>query len=534
MKSKITIVGSGASAVHFCLTLLEKGYDIEMVDVGYSDDKSIDKKMNFFEIIRTIKNPYEFFLGKNLETVVPPGTEEIYRFPPQKEFVFKKPEFFIYKTDGFSPLFSFAKGGLGEAWTGGVYPFNDDELEDYPFDYNELKPYYEIVAKRIGINGENDDLAEIFPYHSNIMEPLELDEHSFDLYKKYETYKRKKSFDKDFILGRSRIAVLTESRGEREKCSYCGLCQWDCSSNSLYVPSITLKKCFNYKNFTYIPNKFVKYFVYSNGKIKYIVTKDVVTGEVDKIKIDILALGAGTLSTSYIYLNSIYKNTGEIIKLRGLMDNRQVLAPFINISMIFKEYGSNLYQYHLLSAGVKTPNKKFYVHGQITTLKTGLIHPAISSYPLDMKSGIQLFKIMRKALGVLNINFPDERRYENYVTIIPDSDENPKLFLRYIPEKNENKKIDYFIKKYQKAFVRMGIIMPSFQMRIRKMGESVHYAGTIPMKKNGKGHTVNENCRSNLFENLYIIDGSTFPYLPAKNITFTLMANATRVADKEF
>jgi hypothetical protein len=28
-----------------------------------------------------------------------------------------------------------------------------------------------------------------------------------------------------------------------------------------------------------------------------------------------------------------------------------------------------------------------------------------------------------------------------------------------------------------------------------------------------------------------MVDGATFPFLPAKNITFTLMANAVRVAE---
>jgi choline dehydrogenase-like flavoprotein len=36
--------------------------------------------------------------------------------------------------------------------------------------------------------------------------------------------------------------------------------------------------------------------------------------------------------------------------------------------------------------------------------------------------------------------------------------------------------------------------------------------------------------RSRDFENLWIADGSTFPSLPAKNLTFTLMANASRIA----
>jgi choline dehydrogenase-like flavoprotein len=45
---------------------------------------------------------------------------------------------------------------------------------------------------------------------------------------------------------------------------------------------------------------------------------------------------------------------------------------------------------------------------------------------------------------------------------------------------------------------------------------------------------VSTSCRSHDFENLYLVDGSTFPFLPSKNITFTLMANAVRIAEAAF
>jgi choline dehydrogenase-like flavoprotein len=66
------------------------------------------------------------------------------------------------------------------------------------------------------------------------------------------------------------------------------------------------------------------------------------------------------------------------------------------------------------------------------------------------------------------------------------------------------------------------------------MGASVHYAGTIPMSDNPASGTSSALCRSHDFDNLFFVDGTTFPFLPAKNITFTLMANAVRVADLAF
>ncbi len=43
--------------------------------------------------------------------------------------------------------------------------------------------------------------------------------------------------------------------------------------------------------------------------------------------------------------------------------------------------------------------------------------------------------------------------------------------------------------------------------------------------------SVDAHGRCRELENLLLAGGATFPELPAKNLTFTLMANASRIAD---
>ena len=43
-------------------------------------------------------------------------------------------------------------------------------------------------------------------------------------------------------------------------------------------------------------------------------------------------------------------------------------------------------------------------------------------------------------------------------------------------------------------------------------------------------HTTTPDGRSRDLDGLWLVDGVTFPSLPAKNLTFTLMANASRIA----
>ena len=54
------------------------------------------------------------------------------------------------------------------------------------------------------------------------------------------------------------------------------------------------------------------------------------------------------------------------------------------------------------------------------------------------------------------------------------------------------------------------------------------------MSGSGDENTVSADGQSADFANLFVVDGSVFPALPAKNLTFTLMANSTRIAEKVF
>ncbi len=534
--NKITIVGSGASGVHFADSLLDLGYEVRMIDVGYSGPEPVMKDATFNQLKDKLEDPVNYFLGENFESVIPSDSSEVYEFPPNKKFVFKIPPGYKTSLKGFAPHLSFAKGGLAEAWTGGSYPFNDSDLEDFPFNYKDIEPFYELIAKKIGIIGVEDDLSRFFPIHKNLLPPMNLDENSQILSDEYEKKFKNRDKNRDVFLGRSRIATLSEDIDERKKCDYSGRCQWGCPSDSLYVPSITLKKLLKNRNFTYFPDYLVKNFNYSSGKkIVSLSAINILTGEYREFPVEVLVLAAGTIATSKIYLDSILKKSGKRVKLYGLMDNRQILAPIINLRMLGKQFNPETYQYHQLATGIQTENPKEYIHGQITTLKTGLMQPPFQSMPVDFRTAIFLGRYLHSALGVVNINFHDFRRRDNYITLSEKSvDGETILEINYLPPAGEKERINFSLKKFRKFFKKIGVIMPLFQAQSRPMGASVHYSGTIPMSEKGSELTVNPNCRSNDFHNLYIADGSTFPFLPSKNITFTLMANAARIVESEF
>ena len=57
----------------------------------------------------------------------------------------------------------------------------------------------------------------------------------------------------------------------------------------------------------------------------------------------------------------------------------------------------------------------------------------------------------------------------------------------------------------------------------------MHYAGTLPMTRDGGRLTTDTLGRLAETERVYVADGSVFRSLPSKGLTFTMMANADRV-----
>lgn len=504
-----------------------------MLDVGRERPVPVMPHATLTELKEQLADPVGYFLGDAFEAVLYPGAGgEYYAFPPSKSYVFSGTPQFRWRAEGFNPLASFARGGLAEAWTGGVYPFNDAELAAFPFTYADIAPYYDLVAARIGISGAVDDLARFMPVHQHLMPPLDLDEHSQVL---SATYGRQRANlnRRQCYLGRSRVATISRDKEGRRACSYLGRCLWGCPTQSLYTPVVTIDACRRFPGFQYAAGVYARYFnVDRRRRITSVVTEVISTGAIEEVPVETLVLGAGTLSSCRIFLESVYRSTGTLVTLTGLMDNQQVLMPFLNLTMVKRRFNPASYQYHQLGLGLEGPSPEQYIHGQITTLKTALVHPIVQNLPFDMKTSLSIFRNIHAALGLVNINLHDTRRNGNTVRLEPGAGGAPaSLLIHYEVGSAERERIRIAMRRVRQALWALSCVVPPGMSHVRPMGASVHYAGLLPMSEKAEAWTTSTHGQSHDFENLFFVDGTTFPFLPAKNVTFTLMANAARVAD---
>jgi choline dehydrogenase-like flavoprotein len=532
MTPRVVVVGSGASGVHFALTLLRKGLSVTMLDVGRQGEALPEPQATLSQLKRRLDDPARYFLGSRFEGALLPGDGgEYYGIPPGKSYVFDALDGFRHGSSGFAPLFSFARGGLAQAWTGGCYPFNAEELDSFPFAATDLAPCYDEVARRIGISGERDDLARFMPLHDHLLPPLRLDPHSSRLLQAYARVRERLNQD-GVHLGRTRVATLSQALDGREPCEYLGRCLWGCPRGALYTPAHTLRTCQTYSTFEYVENVEVESFTIGpDHRVRAAVLRPLGGGSSYELPVDRLALAAGALLSARIFLTAIWRHAGQRVRLHGLMDNRQILVPFVNLSMIGQPFADASYQYHLLGLGIEAASPRDYVHAQITTLKTALLHPIIQRLPFDLGTSTFMTRAVHAALGLLNVNFRDTRRDGNYVELA-DEDGRQRLHLHYQPDPGESDRIHDAMRKVKRTLRRLGCIVPPGMAHQRPMGASVHYAGLLPMTREARPFTTTPDGQSRDFENLYLVDGITFPFLPAKNITFTLMANAVRMGER--
>ena len=531
--AKILVVGSGPSAVHFTKRALQNGHAVEIVDVGLDSEQEDKTTLNFNELKSELRDPASYFLGDSFAGVqVGDVSDNSIRIPQSRQHVISKIPQFNIDGSGFEPLYSFAKGGLAEVWTAGCYPFSERDLEDFPITLSELKPYYELVAGEIGVSGSTTDaLAKFLPEHGAVQNPLELDPLSSHLLKRYQEQQQIIQNRYHCHLGRSRVAVLTESLQNRSPCLGLGRCDWGCPVGALYTPKITLAECAQFDKFKYSSNYYVQHLkINSDDKISGLIAQTLNGENVREFNADIYVLAAGTLSTSRIFLDSIRIKTEKAPSLFGLMDNPQVLLPFIAPKYISQPPTFDRFQYNLLAMSMALENDTADCLGLITTLKAVQIHQVIQSMPLGLKMSLRLFRQLHSGLGVVNLNFSDRRRQTSSISLSNDAS-RPGLIINYSVADYAPKQIKALVRQTKQVLRKLGCFTGLGDGQLRPAGSSSRYAGTLPMQTRSSPLTVSPQGRSHDFSNLYIVDGSVMPSLPAKNITFTLMANAARIAD---
>jgi choline dehydrogenase-like flavoprotein len=526
--TEVVVVGSGPGGANAAAALVEAGRRVTLLDVGNEDRhyEALIPPQSFIEIRRGDPAQHRYFLGDEFEGIPfgPVGTAAQLT-PPRAYLTRSTRELLPIISDDFSPLQSLAVGGLAAAWGGVVGPFSAEDFEGLPFSFEEIRPHYAAVVRRIGVSGPTgDDLAPFYGPLDGMMPPAEIDGNAEAVLRRYARHRRRLNAA-GFHLGRARLAMCTEDRPGRHAVQYRDMEFWADTDRSVYRPRWTLESLGGRSNFTYLPRRLVLSFEEPADGGVIVRMRHLDTGAVEQLGARALVLAAGTLGTARIVLRSLARYGARV----PLLCNPYTYAPSINVPTLGAPLPDRRHSLCQL-AGVLEADRDGggLTHVQLYSYRSLLTFRLLPQSPLAFPEGLRVMQLLLPSLAILVIHHEDRPTGEKYCLLhrAAAGEEDP-LEIRYTPSDEDRRRQDQNERRLLRHFRALGC----WTVRRIRPGHaaSLRYAGTFPATAEGRELTSDAHCRLRGTRHVYLADGSIFHRLPAKGLTFTLMACANRV-----
>lgn len=531
---EVLVVGSGASAVHAAWPLLEKGFSVEMIDVGERDTHyaPLMPGKSFLDIRRSEPEQHRYFLGDRFEGV-PFGDVRVgAQLTPGRQFIVRHAEELQpLLSETFSPMQSLAKGGLGSGWGAGAVPYTGEELDDYPITRDDLTPHYNAVIRRIGVCGpDSDDLSPFLGPVAGLLPPAKLDTNGETVLARYERVRDRLNAD-GFYVGRPRLALCTEKHRGRGPLRYSDMEFWSDRERAVYRPAFTVEEMVQrFPKFTYTPGLLAQEFHEEPDGSSVTLTARAVAadgtlqGEPVVKRARRLMLAAGTFGTARIVARSM----GLFGKALPMVCNPYIYYPCINLNAIGRKIRDRRHSLTQLSM-LYDPDgtKRHLIQPQLYSYRSLLLFKLMKESPLGVKHSRALMQLLCEYFVILGVHYEDRPAPGKNLRVEqrPDGLDAIRAEYRQSPaEEAHNAECERHIC----GFLRQLRCLPIKAVRPGH-GSSIHYGGTFPMRSRDEANTTTPEGKLRGTAAVWLADGSTLPHLPAKGLTLTLMANADRI-----
>jgi choline dehydrogenase-like flavoprotein len=515
------VVGSGPAGTMAAWALT--GKRVLVLDVGRSPGALPDMQGNLYDRRQREADLFEFLIGEKFEALHNLHRDPIslkLKSPLMRYVTADASSLSPVRSRNFDAVMSFAAGGLANAWGAGVYRFTERDLEDFPVSRAELEPFYDELTRHIGVSGAHDDLAPWFGDEGELQPPVELSRFASDLLAGYE--RERASFAAIGVkIGRARNAVLTQPHRDRQPYAYGNYEFFRPHDPAVYNPAYTLRELIEGDRISYEPGRLVESFSESEDGVE-VKARNLRTGSSETFAGRSLILAAGALNSAKLVLAS---NRDYETRL-PVLDNPMSCLPLFRLSRIGQKLDwrdSSISQLNLIHEYGGT-----VLQGSIYGAAGPLRSDILFDLPLSLSANVSCLRRLAAATGLLMLFYPAARHPENHLRLTADG----ALKIAYGEPATIGPARGEAEKDLIRAFRRIGIYSAQALCHYPRMGSSIHYAGTLGMREFPGRYEVYPDGRLHGTRAVYVVDGACFPQLPAKNLTFTIMANAMRIASK--
>jgi choline dehydrogenase-like flavoprotein len=521
--SDVLVVGSGPGAVNAAAALVARGRSVTMLDVGRRDERyaPLVPHAPFTTIRHTDPAQHRYFLGDRFEGV-PLGPVRVgAQLTPPRSYILEGVDDLVpIDAPDFAASMSLARGGLGAGWSAGVFPFGDDELAPMGLRVADLQPHYDAVVERIGVAGDDGDLAPFFPASPGILPPLDVDTPAQVLLDRYA--RRRAALNADgFFLGRPRVAYATVPHRGRGPYGYDDMDYWADFDRAIYRAQWTVDELAAAPGFTYLGRRFVEAFAETADGV-VVRARDLDAGTTTDHRARALVVAAGTIGSAWLVLRSLERVDVAV----PMLCNPYCYVPTLNLGMLTRAARDRRSSSGQLTAIAKLPGGRL-LQAQVFSYRSLLTFKLMKEVPLATAAARRLLQALIPKITILGIHHADRPAPGKTCTLRRDAGGRDRLEIRYVPTPAEEAEQRADERTLLAFFRRLGCV-PLRTVRPGH-GASIHYAGTFPMTPDDRPLTCDRDGRLRGTRAVYLADGSVFPALPPKGLTFNIMAHADRV-----
>jgi hypothetical protein len=523
------VVGSGATGAIAAYSLATAGVNVAVLDVGVEDERYTDivPDRDFVSLRKGDKDQKNYFLGMDYEGIPWISSRVGSQLTPPRNFLTRFTDKFIpFDSDSFVPMESMAKGGLGGGWGLGCFEFSARELQAVGLNCSEIRTGYDAVAAHIGISGDRDDAAAYCLGGLRDYQPVsELEKNLQGVFASYRAQKDSLN-RKGIFVGRTALALLTRDKGDRSALKYKDMYFWTDRDRSAYRSWMTIDELSGKGNFVYHKNCLVLTFKETGGEVEVHV-KRTDTNEAQTFRCRKLILSPGVLGTARIVIRSFDHRKEQL----PVICNPYCYIPCVQWRMLGKateQFRAGLGQLMLFldenGDNFDVPMSTLYSYRSL------LLFKLIKETPLNYADARIVMQYLESSITIAGLHHPERPSAAKFVTLKrnPASYAGDSLTGQYVLSQQEvginrerENKIKWALRQLGCSPLRT-VHTPN--------GGSIHYGGTLPFSESGELFSIHQSGKLAGTKNVYVADGSGFKYLPAKGLTFTLMANAYNVA----
>jgi hypothetical protein len=325
------------------------------------------------------------------------------------------------------------------------------------------------------------------------------------------------------LVGQAR--VLTKNSGPTG-CKYCGMCSFGCIYDSIFSSKNEIEKLVRENRIEYISSlRLIS--VEDFGEMARLNCINLVSGEEEVFACRVAFIAAGAVNSTKIALKSLGLEK-EIIKFQK---TGGFVRPYFSIKKLGLDWPNQNTQANVFMEIKDLSISKYWIHSQVSSpnevviLGLGLLK---DSFFQRILSPMRRFFLNHLVLVMTNVHSNEGPYYS--ISLSPNSKHAKFVGSLEIPKSYTSieKRIERLIRR---KLLSIGMISIPFAKKGVGNGPGYHIGSSMPMGGEGSIST-NELGQLRSHKNIFFIDTSVLPCIPATTIGLFAMSNAHRITSK--